>query len=283
MSLTAWQEGEIAGWERAGKSGAPSVHFLHGNGFCATTLAPVGLQLPSDWNLLFTDIPGHGESKRPQGYMPNWQKMARQVGDAIESRIEEPIFAVGHSLGGVLTLMLAAERPHLFKKIVLLDPVLFSAEIILIQRLMRKSGFWRRTDLVKKVAERRNHWPDAESMKADLSQKSLYRNWHPDALQAFIEHGTKTAVDGGLELSCAPAWEASIFGSYPRGLWQAVRKIEIPVEIFVASESYGFISRSARKAAKVNKNINWHSIEGKHCFPMEQPESTVNILLDLLR
>lgn len=283
MSLTAWQADEIAGWERKGKSGAPSVHFLHGNGFCATTLLPVGLQLPNDWNLLFTDVPGHGGSKQPQGYMPNWLKMARQIGDAIEGRIEEPIFAVGHSMGGVMTLLLAAERPHLFKKIVLLDPVLFSPEIILIQRLMRKTGFWRRTDLVKKVAARRNHWPDADSMKADLMQKNLYKNWHPDALQAFIDNGTKASADGGIELSCAPEWEASIFGSYPRGLWQAVRKVEVPVEIFVASDSYGFISRSARKAAKANKNIQWQSVEGGHCFPMEQTENTVNILLDLLR
>lgn len=283
MGLTAWQDGDIAGWQRQGEKAAPSVHFLHGNGFCATTLLPLGLQLPQDWNLLFTDVPGHGGSKQPDCYMPNWLQMARHIGDALESRIEAPLFAVGHSLGGVMTLLLAAERPHLFKRIVLLDPVLFSPEIILLQRLMRKTGLWRYTDLVKKVAARRNHWPDIDSMKQDLSQKSLYKNWHPDALQAFVEHGTKASAQGGIELSCAPEWEASIFGSYPRGLWQAVSKIEIPVDIFVASKSYGFIERSARKAAKANKNIQWHFMDGVHCFPMEQPERTADVLLDLLR
>lgn len=282
MSLTAWQVNDIAGWERQGKDDAPSVHFLHGNGFCATTLAHVGLQLPNDWNLMFTDVPGHGGSKQPAGDMPNWLTMARQIGDAIEQRADAPIFAVGHSMGGVMTLMLAAERPHLFKRIVLLDPVLFSPEIVFIQRLMRKTGFWKRTQLVKKVAARRKQWPDAETMLAELKQKRLYKHWHPHALQAFVDHGTKPTAAGEIELSCAPEWEASIFGSYPRGLWQAVRNVKVPVDIFVASESYGFIERSARKAAKANKNIHWHAIEGSHCFPMEQPENTVNILLDRL-
>lgn len=282
MNLTAWQEGEIAGWDRKGESGAPSVHFLHGNGLCATTLLPIGERFPAHWNLLFTDVPGHGESKQPEGYMPNWLQMARQIADTLETRIDEPIYAVGHSMGGVLTLMMAAERPHLFKRIALLDPVLFSQEIILLQRFMRKTGLWRRTDLVEKVAARRKQWPDADSMKQDLSQKSLYRDWHPDALQAFIQGGTRT-TDTGLELCCAPAWEASIFGSYPRGLWEAVKKVDVPVDIFVASKSYNFIARSAEKAAKANPNIQWQMVEGGHCFAMEQPDATASKLLELLR
>lgn len=281
MNLTAWQANDIAGWDRKGKEGAPSVHFLHGNGFCSTTLLPIGLQFPADWNLLFTDVPGHGESLQPQGYMPNWLQISRQIGKTLEQRIDEPVLGVGHSMGGVMTLMLAAERPDLFKKIVLLDPVLFSSEIILMQRLMRKSGFWRRTDLVKKVSSRRREWPDAQSMEADLSQKSLYKNWHPDALQAFIKGGTRS-TEQGIELCCDPEWEASIFGSYPRGLWSALRKVQVPTHIILASESYGFIARSARKAAKVNSNIQIQTFEGSHCFPMEQPDSVAKILLELL-
>src|SRR5690554_7466205 len=84
-------------------------------------------------------------------------------------------------------------------------------------------------------------------MRAELSQKGLYKHWVPEALEAFIEYGTKP-VSNGIELSCDPAWEASIFGSYPRGLWEAVRKVSVPVEIMVASDSYSFIARSARRA-----------------------------------
>ena len=71
-----------------------------------------------------------------------------------------------------MTLMIAAEHPHLFSRIVLLDPVLFSSEIIMIQRIVRKTGLWQRTDLVKRGSARRSVWPDAASMKAEFKSKT---------------------------------------------------------------------------------------------------------------
>src|SRR5690554_7192068 len=112
---------------------------------------------------------------------------------------------------------------------------------------MRKTGFWRRTDLVKKVAARRNHWPDADSMKADLMQKNLYKNWHPDALQAFIDNGTKASADGGIELSCAPEWEASIFGLNQGGSCKPSLKVKCLVGSLVASKPMGLFLGSAVK------------------------------------
>src|SRR5690554_1592299 len=107
--LTPWHKDDLAGWERAGQENAPSVHFLHGNGFSSTTLLPIGLGLPKDWNLLFTDAPGHGLSTQPEGYMPDWLGMARKIGDALAERANNKVIGVGHSMGGIMTLMMAAE------------------------------------------------------------------------------------------------------------------------------------------------------------------------------
>lgn len=278
-ALTPWQDNELAGWTRPGAEGAPAVHILHGNGFCATTLLPMAQQLPADWSLLLTDVPGHGRSQQPAHHMPDWLRMARRIGDGLASRSTVPVLGVGHSMGGVLTLMLAAERPQLFSRIVLLDPVLFSPEILLLQKMARKTGLWRRTALVKAVAARRRHWPDAGTMLADLQQKSLYRRWQPEALQAFVAGGSCDTAEG-RSLCCDPAWEASIFGSYPRGLWQAVRRVEVPVDIVVASDSYGFIAPAARRAAAANPRIRVVPVEGSHCFPMEQPQQAAQIILN---
>lgn len=273
-NLTPWQEDGLAGFTRVGQTDAPIVHLMHGNGFCSTTLWPLASHFPEDWNLLFADVPGHGLSEQPKGFMPNWLRIARKVGDGLEKRLEEfpgrKVIGVGHSMGGIMTLMLAAERPHLFERIILLDPIFFTPEIVWAQKFMRKTGLWRRSALVKATTARRKEWPNADSMLEYLLTKGLYKNWHEDALAAFIEDGTKQTA-AGLELNCAPEWEASIFGSYPRGLWQAVRRVKVPVNIFVANASYGFIQRSANKAAKANANIQWQPFAGTHCFPMEQP------------
>lgn len=284
-NLQQWQDGaqgDLAGWLSPGDKQVPGVHFLHGNGFCARTLWPMAQEINCTGDMWFTDVPGHGISVQPDHDMPDWLKMARRVGDGLERNAGgKPVVGIGHSMGGVITLMLAAERPQLFSRIILLDPVLFSPEILLVQRLVRKTGMWKRTALVKAVAGRRQQWPDVVSMKEDLQKKSLYRKWVPDALDEFITGASRAAADG-VELSCSPHWEASIFGSYPRGLWQAVHRVTVPVDILVATESYGFIARSARKAAKANANIRWQTVAGSHCFPMEQPRMAAELINRIL-
>ena len=285
LNLTLWQDAGLAGFTRATESGEPTLHLLHGNGFCATTLSPIAQHFPEHWNVLFTDVPGHGLSEQPSGFMPNWLRIARTIGDGLEKRLQaleiSHCIGVGHSMGGIMTLMLAAERPHLFSQIILLDPVFFSPEIIWAQKFLRKSGLWKRTSLVKAVAARRNEWSNAEEMREYLLSKKLYKNWHPDAISAFIENGTRQ-TEHGLTLNCAPSWEASIFGSYPRGLWQAVRLLKVPTTILTATDSYSFIIKSAAKAAKKNSVIRVQSVEGTHCFPMEAPRISAETIMNLI-
>lgn len=284
-TLTSWWDGQhrdLHGVQRVGSTQSPLLHFLHGNGFSAHTLAPVADALPNDWNLLLTDVPGHGGSQQPPQHMPDWLRMARRIGDALERRhAGRQAIGIGHSMGGVMTLMLAAERPHLFERIILLDPVLFSPEILLFQWLARKTGLWKRGTLVKAVQARRAIWPDVASLRQDLQRKSLYRNWHADALEGFILGATKITAQG-VELACQPSWEAAIFGSYPRGLWQAVHRVQVPVDILVAADSYPFILKSARKAVRANPHIRFEMAQGSHCFPMEQPEWTARRIQELL-
>lgn len=285
-SLTAWQEDDLAGFTRKGDSAAPIVHLMHGNGFCSTTLWPLASHFPEDWNLLFADVPGHGLSAQPKSYMPNWLRIARKVGDGLEKRLEEypdrKVIGVGHSMGGIMTLMLAAERPQLFERIILLDPIFFTQEIVWAQKFMRKTGLWRRTALVKMTQARRKSWPSREAMKENLASKGLYKNWDPLALDCFVQDGAHESAQG-VELNCDPEWEASIFGSYTRGLWEAVKRVQVPVDIFAASESYAFIKRSATRANKMNKQIQWQIIEGTHCFPMERPEAAAAEILKILQ
>jgi len=163
----------------------------------------------------------------------------------------------------------------------------FSSEVLLFQRMMRLTGWWTRTGLVKSVSGRRARWPDRAVAREELSRKSLYRQWRSDALDAFVQHGLKPVLDDNSEpteevmLSCDSAWEAAIFGSYPKGLWHAVQGVSCRVDIMVASSSYPFIKRSTAKAARMNPLIKVHPIDGSHCFPMEAPETAARWIRDL--
>ena len=130
-SLDTRQVAGLATYDCIEGEGEP-LHFLHGNGFCGLTLAPLAEEITDGSHpLLFTDLPGHGASGGPDvNAQPDWNDMADRVANSIAARIDRPVTGIGHSMGGVVTLLAAARYPDLFSRVVLLDPVLFSREVI---------------------------------------------------------------------------------------------------------------------------------------------------------
>lgn len=285
LTITPRITGPLLGYDRCDGTGQP-IHFLHGNGFCGLTLAPLASHMTSpDQPLYFSDLPGHGKTPGPGiQNQPDWNLMADLAADSIAAISNVPVVGVGHSMGGVVTLLAAARHPQLFQRIVLLDPVLFGREVILYQRLMRKTGLWQRSALVKAVSARKAQWPNESAMREDLRKKSLYRHWESESLDAFVKYATCpiSHPETAIELLCQPAWEAAIFGSYPRGLWKAVRQVKVRVDIITATDSYPFIRPAVKRAVALNNNIHHHVFDGGHCFPMENTVAAAAMISRML-
>ncbi|AZQ83892.1 alpha/beta hydrolase [Colwellia sp. Arc7-635] len=290
-NVQPWQqksksEMTVNGYFRAGAKNGKRIHLLHGTGFSAMTLAAMASQLPCDWSIWLTDVPGHGDSTQPTAKMPDWPKMANTVADAIylQANVKEdgPLIGVGHSMGGVLTLFASLKYPDLFSEIILLDPVLFPTEMLIAQQLMRATGTWRQRALVKSVANRTATWQNLAAMKKSIASKSFYKAWHPQVISDYCQFSTRLNLDDSVQLSCQPSWESAIFGSYPKGLWQAVRNIDVPVDILIANKSYFFIPKAVKRAAKINKCIQWQTFGQHHCFPMEEPIETAEIIARII-
>jgi len=291
LNSSAWhqttnEELKLAGFKRTVESPNRKVHLLHGNGFSSFTLSEFAAELPQDWNLYFTDIPGHGNSEQPSHRMPDWQSMASTIAQGIIDTTnlskDEKVTGIGHSLGGVLTLLAAYEYPHLFDRIVLLDPPLFEPHLLVIQHFLRTTGIWKKTKFTKAVNNRREHWHSEEEMYSDLKKKRLYKNWQPQVLKDFINGATFKDENNGLNLLCDPRWEASIFNSYPKKVWKKIANIKVPVEVVTADNSYKFIRPATKRAMKLNNLIQRHDFGKSHCFPMEVPKDTAKFVVNLI-
>lgn len=132
-----------------------------------------------------------------------------------------PLFAVGHSFGGVLTTLLLAQAEQLFQRAVLLDPVLFSRGMAASMALVNLLRMGRFVPLARATLRRRRHWPRRAAALQSLQGRGAYRGWIDDALVAFVEHALRDSTDGGVELKCHPETEACVFSSGPRGLWRS--------------------------------------------------------------
>ena len=86
---------------------------------CGLTLAPLAEEITGGSHpLLFTDLPGHGASEGPDvNAQPDWNDMADRVANSIAARIDRPVTGIGHSMGGVVTLLAAARYPDLFSEL----------------------------------------------------------------------------------------------------------------------------------------------------------------------
>jgi pimeloyl-ACP methyl ester carboxylesterase len=97
-------------------SGAPVV-VLHGWGGRIESMAPASSCLAAAFRVLALDLPGFGESPAPHGTWgtPDYAEYVRDVLGA--EGIERAHF-VGHSFGAKIALYLAATRPELVDKLV---------------------------------------------------------------------------------------------------------------------------------------------------------------------
>ena len=95
------------------------LEFLHANGFPAGSYRQL-FQNFEDFDVHFVESLGQFEGGLPQ----DWESIADQVLSQMNSH--QPSVGVGHSLGAVVLLYAAAQRPEAFTDIILLDPPLFS-------------------------------------------------------------------------------------------------------------------------------------------------------------
>jgi pimeloyl-ACP methyl ester carboxylesterase len=106
-------------------AGSPLV-LLHGLAARWQLFMPLMPPLATTWHLFAPDFRGHGKS----GWAPGHYRMGDFVDDTrtfLEGRFAEPVVIYGHSLGGGVAGVIAAERPELVRAIVVGDSALTPA------------------------------------------------------------------------------------------------------------------------------------------------------------
>jgi pimeloyl-ACP methyl ester carboxylesterase len=97
------------------KNNDPPILFLHGLSDRWQFFLPLIPQISSRWHTYALDFRGHGDSSRSPPY--RYREHIDDVIGFIEGVIGDKVVIYGASLGGMISLMVAAERPDLVKAI----------------------------------------------------------------------------------------------------------------------------------------------------------------------
>jgi len=271
----------LRGWKTQ-FTGKPLICFLHGNGFCGLTYLPMLSKLTEDFDLLITDLPGHGDSDVGRRFAP-WNGSAKWALDVVKYFTDTlpdttKVFGLGHSYGGVITGLMAGKDTQLFDKCMLLDPVIFSKNMLKAMKIVDAIGVLEKMKLAKTARNRIEHWESREQALKELQGRGGFKGWRDDALKAYINYAL-TDSKNGVSLKCPTRIEAKIYSSYPNDLWGYLKNMDVPCKILTAEKSFPFIQESAKKL-NAHSNYSTEAVKGGHCFMQEDPDHAAELVRD---
>ena len=259
------------------------IVFSHGNSFPASTY---GVMLDNlrqrGFEVAAIEKFGHD----PQYPVSNnWPHLVQQLADFARAQQADgtPAFLVGHSLGGILSLMCAARHPELARGVVLIDsPVIGGWRATTL-------GLAKRTPLIGSLSpgrisqKRRNHWPSADAALESFQHKKAFAKWDPQVLHDYIAHGTHD--EGGQRvLSFDREVETAIYNSLPHKLDSLLKRhpLKCPAAFIGGTHSAEMRQAGMELTQQVVKG-RVMMLDGSHLIPMEKPLATAAAIEATLR
>ena len=215
----------------------------------------------------------------------NWPHLVAQLADFARQKqgSGEPAFLVGHSLGGILSLMCAARHPELARGVLLIDsPVLGGWRATTL-------GLAKHTPLIGALSpgrisqKRRNHWPSMEAALESFRHKKAFAHWDPQVLRDYVEHGTHDH-NGQRYLSFDREIETAIYNTLPDKLSSLLKRrpLKCPVAFIGGTHSAEMRQAGTELTQQVVKG-RVMMLDGSHLVPMEKPLATAAAIEASLR
>jgi pimeloyl-ACP methyl ester carboxylesterase len=253
----------------------PLALLHHANGFCAAVWGPVAEGLRARFRVVALDARGHGDSSKPEAadaYLwPHFGRDLAALAEALSAEAGPVAVGLGHSFGGTATLLAAVERPDLFERIVLLDPVIFPSGAFRSDPERRA-----RAGSLAEAARRRRHvFPSRQAARARWRRRPSFAGWDPRALDLFVAEGLADRPGGGVELKCPGEVEAAIFerGGSVDAMEEA-RRLRAPALVLWASRGH-FPRANFEELVRRMPDGRLRDVATAHFVPMEDPECVV--------
>ncbi len=261
-------------------AGRPLLHWAHATGFNATTYRPLLQALAGHFNVLAWDMRGHGASSAPAdpGRLRDWTLFYDDLAAYLES-LEGPLLLAGHSVGAVCSLVAAARLGPRVEGLCLVDPILMCGAAGVGFGLLKRAGLGDRHPLVAGALRRGRTFPSRQAVLDNYARKRVFAGWAPEFLAAYADGGFRSG-GAGVELCCAPEWEARQFATTEHDPWGWVERIRCPVLLVQAERESTILPGAVRRFRQLHRDTRHRVYRGTtHFVPMESAERLAGDLL----
>jgi pimeloyl-ACP methyl ester carboxylesterase len=260
----------------------PVLLLAVANGFPPQTYAPLLQPLTARYRVV--SLPPRPLWHNPPlpDSAPSWRVLADDLLAGMREYGLNDVLAVGHSFGGVASMLAVSAEPRRFRGLVMLDPTMLPLWKLRIATIARKVGVEVRLPLVQGARRRRSRFASVDEAYAYWRSKPLFADWPDATLRLYAESMTCPAPDGdGLMLTWSPDWEAHYYETIFTEGWRELPKLRglLPTLAVRGTTTNAFVEASARRFRRVLPEAAYAEIEGHgHLFPQSAPEQTRAIM-----
>ena len=217
---------------------------------------------------------GHDPQRPPTN---NWPGLRDELVALIKQTGNQPVYLVGHSLGGWCSVLAAAHRPELVKGVVLIDSPLMNSLLAGAIRLTKSTPIFKRFSPGHVSKGRRQHWPTTDAALNHFAAKKVFARWEPQVLRDYIACGVVPDADAakGHTLSFKRDIETTIYNTLPHHIGSLLRAhpLRCPMAFIGGTESVEVRQLGMRNTQRLTHGrVSW--IKGSHLFPFEKPLET---------
>ena len=260
----------------------PLIHFAHANAYPPGCYQQLFKPFLKRYKVVGMEQRPLWEDSNPRKFK-SWHQLADDLILFFDQQQFKQVIGIGHSMGGVVSIIAAIKRPDLFSQLVLIDPVIFPKHYTqftnLLPRFLRKQLI----PIAKLSAKRRDNWPNQQTVFDSFRKKKVFRSFSDSALWDFIKASTKANGTGQVTLTYPKDWETQIYLTAP-SLLKELKKLTIPI-IAIKGQYSNVITADVwaewKNAQPHNSFLEYP--DSGHLVPMEYPAELAAWILEQLQ
>jgi pimeloyl-ACP methyl ester carboxylesterase len=259
------------------------MHFAPANGFPSQMYHPMLAPLTREYRVVSLLPRALWPNQTPPSVLMDWKEMVmRDLLDGLRAIDAHDVILVGHSFGGIASMLAVIEEPQRFKGLILLDPTILHRDIIGAMKMLHSEGRIHEMPLAARALKRRRNFSNRDEAYDYFKSRPLFADWDETMLRAYVESGLRNAQDG-VELFWSPEWEAYYYmGGYPN-TYDDLPKLNglVPTLMIRGANSDTFIGDTVNEVRALVPDAHYVEIANHgHLFPMSAPHETADTIHD---